>query len=157
MVDPSIIAIFLLLLRPFHVLEGAGELDDCVGVGVMTLELATAEGEVEAVMRLEVAGKRATSVVLPKDVLILDMLVADVVWLVVGTFEADFDTKFSPPSCELVQNTGFVPLFITMLKSLLINVGGVALNLLKSDTSKWHTHSFPSSRGTRAEPVAETE
>lgn len=138
-------------------LKGVAEVGDCAGVEVTALELAIAEGDVGAVARVETAEERARLVVLIEDVVMLEILVVDVVGLVVGMFEAKLVIPFSLPSCKLVQNTGFVPSFSTMLKSLLRKVGGAAPDLLRSDTSKWHTHSFPSSRGTRAEPVADTD
>ena len=88
---------------------------------------------------------------------VLDGLVLVVVGPAVVGVDVVLYAEVSPPSCELVHNTGFCPLFITMLKSLLMNVGGVVLEVLRSDTSKWHTQAFPSSRGTKAEPVAETD
>lgn len=85
-------------------------------------------------------------------------LIADVVRLYMA-----LDTAGPPPPCALlVHKTGFGPSCRTMLKSLLVNVGGVGVLASsaaapRSDTWKWHTQAFPSLRGTRAEPVAETD
>lgn len=92
-----------------------------------------------------------------EDVLIFDVLISDDVRLAVVGFDVALDAVVPPPSCELVHSTGVCPLFSTTLKLLLMKVGGVALEVLRSDTSKWHIQAFPSSRGTRMEPVAETE
>lgn len=51
MVAPTMIAIFLLLLRALVVLEGVGEVvEDGVGVGVVALETAVVGDEVGAVV-----------------------------------------------------------------------------------------------------------
>lgn len=131
-----------------------GEVDDCVGVGMMALELAIVEDVVGAVAEVGAAEERGTW---PRDVVVLDVLLLDVMGLAVVELGIARDVAFSPPSCELVHSTGFFPSSSTILKSLLTNVGGVAPKVLRSDTSKWHTQAFPSSRGTRADPVAETE
>lgn len=157
MVDPTIIAIFLLLLRPLVVLEGVGEADGCVGIGVMALELAIVEDVVGAVVGVEVAEERGVWVVATEDVVVLDVLDLDDVGLAAVGLDVALDAAVSPPACALVHKTGLCPTSNTILKSLLMNVGGVALEALRSDTSKWHTQAFPSSRGTRAEPVAETD
>ena len=98
-----------------------------------------------------------TEDVLIIDVLVADMLIADDVELAVVGFDVALDAVVPPPFCELVHSTGVCPLFSTTLKLLLVKVGGVALELLRSDTSKWHIQAFPSSRGTRTEPDAETD
>lgn len=157
MVDPTIIAIFLLLLRPLVGLEGVGEVDDCVGVGVVALELAVVEDVVGAVVGVEVAEERGVWVVATENVVVLDVLILDDEGLAAVGLDAALDAAVSPPACELVHNTGLWPTPNTILKSLLMNVGGVALEALRSDTSKWHTQAFSSSRGTRAEPVAGTD
>ena len=166
MVAPTIIATFWLLLRPLVVLEGVGEADGCVGGGMMALELVMVEDEVGAVVGVEAVEERGMWAVMAEDVVVLglipdvltfDVLIVDVVGKVVAGFEVSLDAAVFPPSCELVHNTGFCLSFNTMLKSLLMNVGGVAREVRRSDTWKWHTQAFPSSRGTRAEPVAETD
>lgn len=167
MVDPTMIAIFLLLLRPLVVLEGVGEVDGCVGVATMALELAivglaVVKLEVGVLLGVEAAGGRVVGVVVTEevvvlDVLILDELVPDVVGSAVVGLKVALDEAFPPPSCESVHSTGFCPSLSTILKSLLENVGGVVPEVLRSDTSKWHNQAFPSSRGTRAEPVANTD
>lgn len=165
MVDPTIIAIFLLLLRPVDVLEleGVGEVDGCVGVGGRALEVAVVvEDEIEAVVGMEKVEEEGKWVVVNGGVVVLEMLLvgvlfADVVGLLVVGIDAALDATLPPPSCVLVHNTGFSPSFSTMLKSLLTNMGAFALEVLRSDTSKWHNQASPSSRGTRAEPVAETD
>ena len=48
MVAPTIIAISLLLLRPLEGLEGVGEGDACVGVGITALELGVVDDDDEA-------------------------------------------------------------------------------------------------------------
>ncbi len=149
-VDPTIAAIFLLLLRPVDGLEGVGEVNDWVCGGVMALEVVGV-GETEAVEK----GRMA--VVLTEDTVLLDVLVADVMGLAVAGFAVTLDAAVPPRPCESVHSMGICPSRSTMLKSLLMNVSGFALKLLKSDTSKWHNQAFPSSRGTRAEPVAETD
>ena len=165
-VAPTVIATFWLLLRPLVVLEGGGEAGGCVGGGMTALELVVVEGEVGAVMGVEAGEERGMWAVMAEDVVVLDLiadvlafdvLLVGIVGKVVEGFEVSLDTVVSPPSCELVHNTGFCPLFNTMLKSLLMNVGGVVLEVRRSDSWKWHTQVFPSSRGTRAEPVAETD
>ena len=156
MVDPTIIATFSLLLRPLGVFEGGGEGGGCVCVGVMALELAGVEDEAGVVGGVDAAEGMVVSVVMTEDVVVLDVLVADVVRLVVGV-DAALDAAVPPPPCESVHNTGFCPACSTRLKSLLMNVGGVAPEVPRSDTSKWHTQAFPSSRGTRVEPVADTD
>ena len=92
-----------------------------------------------------------------EDVGVLDVLILDVVGLAVARLDVAPVAAVSPPSWELVHSTGFCPTSSAILKSLLMNVGIVALEVLRSDTSKWHTQAFPSSSGTRAEPVAETD
>lgn len=166
MVAPTVIATFWLLLRPLVVLEGGGEADDCVGGGMMALELVVVEGEVGAVVGVVAVEERGLWAVMAEDVVVLDLipdvltfdvLIDDVMGKVVARFEVSLDAAVFLPSCELVHNTGFCPSFNTMLKSLLMNVGGVALEVRRSDSWKWHTQAFPSSRGTRAEPVVETD
>ena len=158
-------AIFLLLLRPGVVVEGVGEVGDGGG-GVVGVEVAGLGDVVGVVGRVEaVAEVRGMWGLVVEDVGVgvgvgvgvLDALIRVVVGPAVVGFDVALDAPVSPPSCESVHSTGFCPLFMTMLKSLLMNVGGVALEVLRSDTSKWHTQAFPSSRGTRAEPVAETD
>ena len=90
-----------------------------------------------------------------EDVEVLDVLILDVVGLAIAGL--DVAPAVSPPSWELVHNTGFCPTSSAILKSLLMNVGTVALEVLRSDTSKWQTQALPSSSGTRAEPVAATD
>ncbi len=85
----------------------------------------------------------------------LDVLILDVVGLAIAGL--DVAPAVSPPSWELVHNTGFCPTSSAILKLLLMNVGTVALEVLRSDTSKWQTQALPSSSGTRAEPVAATD
>lgn len=158
MVAPTMVAILLLLLRPLVVLEGVGGGDDCVGGRVMTLD----EDEVGAMAGVEAAEEKGMWIVVvldvpTADVLIADVPIADVVGLAVAGFDVALDAAFSPSSCEVVHKTEFCPFCSTILKSLLIIVGGVALEVLRSDTWKWHTQAFPSSRGTRAEPVVETD
>ncbi|KAL9070981.1 MAG: hypothetical protein Q9161_004481 [Pseudevernia consocians] len=150
-------AIFWLLLRPLVGLEGVGGVDDGVGVEVMALEIAIGEDVVGAVVGVETAERRGMCVVVLEDAEGLDVLNIDAVGLAVVGFDVALVAAVSSPSWELVHRTGFCPTSSTMLKSLLMNVGGVALEVLRSDTSKWHTQAFPSSRGTRAEPVAETD
>ena len=157
MVDPTIIATFLLLLRPFDELVVVGELDEYVGVGVRALEPAVVEDEVGTAGELDAAEKRGAWVVVREEVVVLDVLTADVVALVVAGSDAALDAASSPPVCESVHNLGSCPSSTTILKLLLMNVGGVALEALRSDTSKWHTQAFPSLRGTRCEPLAETD
>lgn len=166
MVDPTIIATFWLLLRPLVVLEGVGEVDVCVGVEGMALVLAVVEdvrgGVVGGAVGADAIEERGMRVVVTEDVVVLDMLILDelildAVALAVVEFDVALDAAASPPSCEWVHHTGFCPSFRTTLKSLLMNVGGVVLEVLRSDTWKWHVQAFPSSRGTRAEPVAETD
>lgn len=77
MIDPTIIAIFLLLLRPLVVLEGVGGVDGCVGVGVVALELAILEDVVGAVVGVEVAEERGVWVVATENVVVLDVLDLD--------------------------------------------------------------------------------
>ena len=157
MVDPTIIATFSLLLRPVGVFEGVGEPAGWVGVGVMALEVSGAEDEAGVVMGVDAAEGRGWSVVMvTEDVVVRDVLIADIVGPVVG-FDAALEAAVPPPSCGSVRNTGCCPACNPMLKSLLMNVGGVALEVPRSDTSKWHTQAFPSSRGTRVEPVGETD
>ena len=163
MVEPTIIATFLLLLRPLEGLKGAEEVvDDCLGVGVVVPKLGVEAYEVGAVAGAELAEEIGMLVVLTDDAVVLDMLFIDEVLAnavgpsAVGC-DAVLDTGVSPPCCESVHSTGFCPSCITMLKSLLMKVGGVALEVTRSDTWKWQTQAFPSSRGTRIEPVAETE
>ena len=100
MVDPTIIATFLLLLRPFDVLVVVGGLDECVGVGVRALEPAVVEDEVEPVGKADAAEKRGAWVVVTEEVVVLDVLTADIVELVVAGSDAALDATFSPPSCE---------------------------------------------------------
>ena len=157
MVDPTMMAIFWLLLRPLVGLEGVGGIDDGVGVEVMALEIAIGEDVVGAVVGVETAERRGMCVVVLEDAVGLDVLNIDAVGLAVVGFDVALVATVSSPSWELVHSTGFCPTSSTMLNSLLMNVGGVALEVLRSDTSKWHTQAFPSSRGTRAEPVAETD
>lgn len=157
MVAPTIMAIFWLLLRPFVVLEGVGWVDDGVGVEAMALEITIGEDVVGAVVDVETAEERGTCVVVTEDAVGLDVLFTDAVGLAVVGFDVALVAAVSSPSCELVHSTGFCPTSSTMLKSLLMNVGGAALEALRSDTSKWHTQAFPSSRGTKAEPAAEMD
>ena len=157
MVDPTMMAIFWLLLRPLVGLEGVGGVDDGVGVEVMALEIAIGEDVVGAVVGVETAERRGMCVVVLEDAEGLDVLNIDAVGLAVVGFDVALVAAASSPSWGLVHRTGFCPTSSTMLNSLLMNVGGVALEVLRSDTSKWHTQAFPSSRGTRAEPVAETD
>ena len=111
-----------------------------------------------AVVRLEAAEVRGVRVPVIEDVGAPDVLLIPVV---IGPAAAGVDVALDAeircPFCKFVHNTGFCPSCSTMLKSLLVNVGGVALEVLRSATSKWHTQAFPSSRGTRAEPVADTD
>lgn len=159
MVAPTIIAIFLLLLRPLGELEGVGEVDAWVGVGMMALELlVVGDDEVGAVVGVEkVAGEEPAEESVAWGVVTENMLIADVARLAVVGFDVALDAVVPPPSCELVYNTGVCPLFSTTLKLLLMKVGKDELEVLRSDTSKWHIQAFPSSRGTRMEPVAGTE
>ncbi len=83
-VDPTIAAIFLLLLRPVDGLEGVGEVDGWVCGGVMALEVVGV-GETEAVEK----GRMA--VVLTEDTVLLDVLVADVMGLAVAGFAVTLD------------------------------------------------------------------
>lgn len=56
MVAPTIIAILWLLLRPLGGLEGVGEGDACVGVGMLVLELGVVDdNEAGAVVGVEAA------------------------------------------------------------------------------------------------------
>lgn len=141
-------AVFWLLLRPVVVVDAVGEVGDGFGVGG---DVVVGVSGVEVV---EVVGMWGLVV---EDVGALDALVPVVGGPAVVGVDDAVDTALSPPSCELVHKTGFCPLLTTMLKSLLMKVGGVALEVRRSVTSKWHTQAFPSSRGTRAEPVADTE
>lgn len=153
MVDPTIIAIFSLLLRPPVVLEGEGEVDGFVGTGGVALEVAVGEDAVGVGVRVEAGEERELGVVVTEGV----VLIFDVLGLAVVGFDVALDAAFSPASCDSVHSTGFCPSSSTMLKSLLMNVGAVTLEGLRSDTWKWHVQAFPSSRGTRVEPVAETD
>lgn len=157
MVDPTIIAIFSLLLRPPVELEGEGEVDGCVGIGGMALEVAVGEDAVGVGVRVEAGEERELGVVVTGGVALLDVLIFDVLGLAVVRFDVALDAAFFPASCDSVHSTGFCPSSSTMLKSLLMNVGAVTLEGLRSDTWKWHVQAFPSSRGTRVEPVAETD
>ena len=157
MVDPTIMATFLLLLRLVDGLEGGGGLFDCVGVEIMALEVAVVGIDVEAAWGVEVMVEEGVLVVLADDVVALDKLIADVVGLVIWRFDNALDIANCLLSHELLHRTGCCPSLSTMLKSLLTNVGGVALAVLRSDNWKWHTHALPLSRGTRMEPDTATD
>ena len=152
-VDPTVIATLLLLLRPLDGREGVGEESDGVGVGGGALEFVVEEGEGGKVVGVDAAEARGVGVAEVGDVVVFDVLVADVVGLIMG-FDAALDAAVPPSSGGSVHNKGFCPLYTTRLKSLLMNMSGVALEVPRSDTLKWHTQVFPSSRETRAEPVA---
>ena len=88
MVDPTIIATRSLLLRPLVALEGVGEVEACVGVRVVAVEVAVLGDVVGVVVGIGIAeGRRVGVVVIEEgevlDVLVLDGLVPNVVGLAV--------------------------------------------------------------------------
>lgn len=102
MVEPTMIAVFWLLLRPLVVLGGEGVVDGGGGVGVVALELKVVggvvvvrvggEGDEEGELGVAVTGPVA--------------LIFDAVGLAVVGFDVALDALFSPPSCGLVHSTG---------------------------------------------------
>lgn len=137
--------------------EGVGEPAGWVGVGVMALEVSGVEDEAGVVIGVDAAEGTGWSVVMvTEDVVVPDVLITDIVGPIIGSNTA-LKATVPPPTCGSVQNTGCGPACNTTLKSLLMNVGGVALEVPRSDTSKWHTQAFPSSRGRKVEPVGETD
>lgn len=121
-------------------LRELGEPAGWVGVGVMALKVSGAEDEAGVVMGVDAAeGRGWSAVMVTEDVVVRDVLIADIVGPVVGS-DAALEAAVPPPSCGSVRNTGCGPACDTMLKSLLMNVGGVALEVPGSDTSKWHTY-----------------
>lgn len=151
MVEPTMMATFWLLLRPggeVGALEGVDE--DLDGDGDVDAGIGAVVGGEGEDVEVEVGD---VGVVVVGDEVGLDERMLDVVESVVE-FAVAPDAAVPPLDFESVHKTGFCPLFRTMLKSLLMNVGGSALESWRSDTWKWHVQAFPSSRGTRDEPVA---
>ena len=127
MMDPMIMATFLLLLRPLVALEGGG--------GAVALVFVVVGDAGGAVVRLDDAVERGMWVEETEEAVVFEVLFLGVVALAEGV-DGTPDAVDPPSFCGLVHSTGFCPSWSTMLKSLLANVGGALLVVLRSETSK---------------------